>query len=134
MSMEEYAEFYEQMLAECQGEGAGEGVGQGMKGRGTGKGGEAPEDLTKKNAFKTEREKSALHAGRILMKWDTKEKAEKGAIRKDYADQLRDVQQGVSEAIVQEQIPPGYHESIQNYFNSLTPQAAEPAAEPASAE
>jgi hypothetical protein len=122
MTMEEYQAFYEQMLAQSEGQGEGEGQGQGMKGPGTGKGGEAPEDPTKKTNYQTERTKTALQAGRILMKWDAKEKAEKGAIREDYLDQVHEVQQGVSEAIVQEQIPPGYHESIQNYFDSLQPE------------
>lgn len=97
-----------------------------MKGPGTGEGGEAPEDPTKKNNFKSERSKTALHAGRILMKWETKEKAKKGAVAKDYLNHVREVQQGVSEAIVQEQIPPGYHESIQNYFDSLENTSAAP--------
>ena len=81
MTMDEYQEFYEQMLAQQgQGQGQGQGRGQGMKGPGTGEGGEAPEDPTKKNNFKSERSKTALHAGRILMKWETKETAEKGAV------------------------------------------------------
>ena len=131
MTMEEYQEFYEQMLAENGGEGQGEGQGSGMKGPGTGKGGEAPEDSDAQTAYKTEKSKSHLHAGRILMKWDDKEKAEKGSISKDYLNQVREVQQGVSEAIVQEQIPPGYHESIQNYFDSLNPVEADEATAPA---
>ena len=61
------------------------------------------------------------------MKWDSQEKAEKGALREDYLEQVRDVTQGVTEAIVQEQIPPGYHESIQQYFHSLQPEGAESA-------
>ena len=125
MTMDEYQDFYEQMLAQ-QGQGQGQGRGQGMKGPGTGEGGEAPEDPTKKNNFKSERSKTALHAGRILMKWETKETAKKGAVAKDYLNHVREVQQGVSEAIVQEQIPPGYHESIQNYFDSLENTSAAP--------
>ena len=29
------------------------------------------------------------------------------------------IKQGISEAITQEQVPPGYHEAIRGYFDSL---------------
>ena len=32
---------------------------------------------------------------------------------------MNQVKQGVSEAILLEQIPPGYHDSIQRYFDTI---------------
>jgi hypothetical protein len=32
---------------------------------------------------------------------------------------VREVKQGVSEAIQQEQVPPGYHDAIKKYFDTL---------------
>ena len=42
-----------------------------------------------------------------------------GARTEDYREAVREVKQGVSEAIVAEQVPPGYHTAIQKYFDSL---------------
>jgi hypothetical protein len=33
---------------------------------------------------------------------------------------VRDVKQGLSEAILHEEIPPGYHEGIKGYFDSMS--------------
>jgi hypothetical protein len=38
------------------------------------------------------------------------------------------VKQGVSEAIQQEQVPPGYHEAIKKYFDTLPEKPAEKSA------
>ena len=40
---------------------------------------------------------------------------------KNYRSLISQVKQGISEAIVTEQVPPGYHESIKSYFDSLEP-------------
>ena len=37
----------------------------------------------------------------------------------EFRDGVKRVKQGVSEAIQQEQVPPGYHEAIKKYFDSL---------------
>jgi hypothetical protein len=134
MSMEEYEAFYQEMLAKGEGQGQGQpGDGGGMQGAGTGEGGQAPENPNQDNAFKEEKSKSSLQAGRILMAWETKEKAMKGKVDESFDDTLEKVKQGVSEAIVQERVPPGYHDSIQQYFDSIQPpvEGDAPAADPA---
>ena len=120
MSMEEYEQFYNEMLAQGQ---SGQGSGEGMKGPGTGEGGQAPENPNQNNAFKEEKTPTPLQAGRILMAWETKEKAFTGKVDESYGENLKKVKQGVSEAIVQERVPPGYHGSIQQYFDSIQPPA-----------
>ena len=138
-SMAEYREVYEAMLRErglaagrcgqCQGGGCSAcggtgqvamGSGTGMGGPGTGRGGIAPEDPTASTEFKTEKSRAALTAGRILLQLETREVAQHGQARVDYAESLQQVRQGVGEAILQEQVPPGYHDAIQKYFDSLT--------------
>jgi len=107
------------------GEGQGDGQGDpsngqgGTGGEGKGKGGKPPEDPSQKTAFKTEKSKSALHAGKTLMQWKTQEVAEPGKAKVDYKGAIEKVKQGVSEAILQEQIPPGYHEAIKKYFDTV---------------
>ena len=118
MSMEEYEQFYNDMLAQGQ---SGQGSGEGMRGPGTGEGGQAPENPNQNNAFKEEKTPTPLQAGRILMTWETKEKAFTGKVDESYDENLKKVKQGVSEAIVQERVPPGYHDSIQQYFDSIQP-------------
>ena len=90
-----------------------------MGGPGIGKGGKAPEKPEEKTDFKSERSRSALTAGKILLQWKTKEVSDPGTMRENYQSQLDAVKQGVTEAILQEQVPPGYHEAIQKYFDSL---------------
>ena len=108
-----------------QNEGQGEGEKQndkqgngGTGGQGQGRGGKPPE-VDQKTAFKTERSKSALHAGKTLMQWKTQEEADKGESKLDYKKAVDAVKQGVSEAILSEQIPPGYHEAIKKYFDQV---------------
>jgi len=114
-----------------QGQGQGQGAGQGgksqgqptargggMGGPGQGRGGIAPEDNSK-TAFKTELAKSALVAGKTLLKWKTNEAPPTGEARKQFLDSVKRVKQGASEAILNEQIPPGYHDFIKNYFKTL---------------
>jgi hypothetical protein len=79
----------------------------------------APEDPTEETGFKTEKAKTTFKAGKILMEWKTKEVAPSGQAREDYQRQLQSVKEGVSEAILNEQVPPGYHESIREYFDSI---------------
>jgi hypothetical protein len=55
------------------------------------------------------------------MKWKVKGSAEKGEANRDYARGLDRVKQSVSEALVTEQVPPAYHDSIKKYFDSLSP-------------
>lgn len=120
-SMSEYAEFYRKMMAQCQGQGQGQGQGNGggMGGPGQGEGNIAPEDESIATDYKTERSQSALQAGRILMQWKTREVSDAGEVNRQYADSIDKVKQAASEAIVQEQVPPGYHDSIMQYFNDI---------------
>jgi hypothetical protein len=103
---------------------AGDGQGNGNKpgqggigGEGQGRGGIAPE-VDQKATFKTEKVKQLIQAGKVLLEWKTQEKADPGTAKIDYKKQVEKVKQGVSEAILQEQIPPGYHDVIQKYFDS----------------
>lgn len=55
----------------------------------------------------------------MLLKWQTDEAAEKGEMAGNRDAHVQQTRQAVSEAIVREQVPPGYHGSIQKYFDSL---------------
>ena len=136
--MGDYIALYQKMMAgqcsACSGAGCaacgGSGVGPGMRGAGIGRGNIAPEDNAQQNTFQPEKSRSAITAGRVLLQWKSREIAESGTAREDYAQALQDVKQGVSEAVLQEQIPPGYHDAIQKYFDSLEKAPAAPEAEP----
>jgi chemotaxis protein histidine kinase CheA len=134
-SLSDYAAMYQSMLAEqsacgscagcisgigCQNPGKG-GAGQGMGGPGQGRGGNAPEDDSLATDYKSEKSRSAMRAGKMLMQWQTDESADRGQVATDYDNQIQDLRDGVSEAVVNERIPPGYHDTIQHYFDSLTP-------------
>ena len=77
------------------------------------------EDISGSTAFRTEKSKSALQAGKSLMQWKTQEVTDSGKAKVEYKEAVEKVKQGVSEAILQEQIPPGYHEAIQKYFDDV---------------
>ena len=111
----------------CQGQGMGAGDGPGMGGPGRGRGGKAPEDESQKTAFQPERSPAGIQAGKTLLTLKTKGEGEKGQVKKEYKSLVRDVKQGASEAVLQEQIPPGYHEGIKKYFDALDRQAKDEA-------
>lgn len=116
VTLEDYQEYYKELVAQF-----GEGDGEGMGNRGIGEGGVAPEDETSKTGFKTEKSKSAVTAGKVLLSLQTKGLSDTGEAEENYAKSISDVKQGVSEAILQEQVPPGYHEEIKKYFDTLKP-------------
>ena len=129
-ALSEYAAMYEQMLAQQGACGAcagclagtgctGGGAGQGMKGPGTGEGGEAPEDDSLETDHVSEKSRSAMRAGKILMQWQTDESADRGRAAVDYDRQIRDLREGISEAVFNEGVPPVYHDTIRRYFDSL---------------
>jgi len=120
-TIEEYAEFYAQLIAQLGGgeEGEGDGDGEGLGGEGMGSGGKAPEDDSVETDFKTEQSKSAVTAGKVLLSVKTKGMSDKGDAKKEYKGLIQKVKQGYSEAILQEQIPPGYHDGIKSYFDNL---------------
>ena len=114
-SMEEYEQYYRDLLAR----GEGQQKGQGMGGPGQGEGNVAPENSEQKNEFKTEKALSALTAGKQLMNLKTREVGDKAKVEREYAEKLERVKQGVDEAILQERVPPGYHDGVQKYFDDL---------------
>ncbi len=114
--MSDYASLYRSLMA-----GKGRGKGDGTGGAGQGRGGNPPEDPDQDTAFKDETSRSALSAGRMLMKWKVKGPAEKGEASRDYAQGLDRVKQSVSEALIREQVPPAYHGAVKKYFDSLAP-------------
>jgi len=111
--MGDYAALYASL---CKSAGSGPGMGPNP---GQGEGGRAPEDEGLESAFKPEKSPTTLTQGKMLLQWKTKEVGESGARAEDYREGIRQVKQGVSEAIVSEQVPPGYHATIQKYFDSL---------------
>ncbi len=136
MTMEEYAQLYDEIMKQCQGgmaangqgQGQGQGEGQGdlgngsgggMAGPGQGRGGRAETDPDQVTDFKPEKSDSAFGQGKVLLKWQTDEAAEKGEVAGNRDARVQQTRQAVSEAIVREQVPPGYHGSIQKYFDSL---------------
>jgi len=115
-NMGDYADFFKKLM-----EGAEQvQPGGGMGDYGIGEGGVAPEKDSVKTDFTPERSKSALHAGKILLQWKTQEVSDPGKARELYRQRIEAVKQGVSEAILQERVPPGYHDAIKRYFDTLS--------------
>ena len=117
-SMAEYAAMYQKM---CQGSGEGGQPGTGGMGKqkGQGFGGKAEENDEAETGFQRERSPTQLAAGQTLLQWKTQETGPTGARTEDYKAAVQQVKQGVSEAIAAEQVPPGYHQAIQKYFDTL---------------
>jgi hypothetical protein len=117
-SMSDYEELFAQMMAQLGGE-VGDKEGSGMGGEGIGRGGKAPEDDSLNTGFKTELSKSTVTAGKVLLSLKTKGLSDRGDAKQDYRKLIRTIKQGISEAIEQEQIPPGYHDGIKSYFDNI---------------
>ena len=107
-------------------EGRCKGLGGGGMGMGEGQGyGPRPHgDENSKTDFHPEKAPSPLQPGRMLMEWKTREVSEAGPAREEYLRAVQDVRQQASEAIIQEQIPPGYQTAIKQYFDTLHNDAA----------
>ena len=120
-SLSDYAEMYAQMMAEMQGMGE-------LGGEGFGEGGEAPEDDAVQTDFVDEKSKSAIQKGKILLSMKTKGLSDTGEANKEYREAMQDVKQGAAEAIEQEDIPPGYVDAIQKYFDRIETVDERPAA------
>ena len=118
----------------AQGQGRNQGTGQqagalmgqggGMGQRGQGEGGTAPEDSSVQTGFQSEKARTHLQAGEILMEMKIKETPTAGTATVDHAKLVEEVQQGVSEAITQERVPPGHHDAIKGYFDTMRAEAA----------
>jgi hypothetical protein len=106
-----YAAYCEgQCQSLCAGMGLGPGYGYGPRPHG---------DDTLASTFHPEKSASLLQPGRMLMEWKTREVSEAGPAREEYLRAVQDVRQQASEAVVQEQISPGYQEAIKKYFDTL---------------
>ncbi|MCB1097571.1 MAG: hypothetical protein KDN22_18510 [Verrucomicrobiae bacterium] len=123
-AMSEYEKLFKEMM-ERNGMGQEPGQGQGETGgEGQGEGGNVPENPDAKTDFKTEKSKSALQKGKLLMNIKSKGKADVGEVEDAYKEAVGALREAASEAILQEQVPPGYHDSIRDYFDQMeqTPQ------------
>jgi hypothetical protein len=76
-------------------------------------------DENSTNHFQPEKSASLLQPGRMLMEWKTREVSPAGPAREAYLQAVQDVRQRASEAVVEEQIPPGYQAAVKNYFDTL---------------
>ncbi len=92
--------------------------GMGMNG-GYGYGPRPYGDDSQASKFKQQKDPSPLQAGKMLMEWKTREVSQAGPAREDYLQAVQDVRQQASEAVVEEQIPPGYQAAIKSYFDTL---------------
>lgn len=106
-----YAGFCE---GQCKSNYAGMGLGSGY-----GIGPRPHGDENSKTDFQPEKSASLLQPGRMLMEWKTREVSDAGPAREEYLRAVQDVRQQASEAVVQEQIPPGYQAAIKKYFDTL---------------
>jgi hypothetical protein len=113
-SLADYADLFAQMMGDSEGVGSGMGMGN----RGFGEGGEAPEDDSVATDYQTERSRSALKAGKVLLSMQTKGMSDSNEVEENYQELVERVKQGVHEAILQEQIPPAYHDVIRGYFDT----------------
>jgi hypothetical protein len=95
----------------------GQGAGTGRPGRG--QGGIVPEDEGISTGFETDLAESALSAGRNLLEWKERAVNAPGDAPEEYDAAVEAVKEGVDEAIVDEQVPPGYHGVIKQYFDTL---------------
>lgn len=96
-------------------------AGQGGDGLGPGQGeGKRPHgDESQTAAYKSEQGSSPLQPGKILLQWTTHDVSTPGNAHEDFQHAIDEVRQQASEAVVSEQIPAGYHQTIQHYFDSL---------------
>jgi len=113
--MSDYESLYKKL---CQGNGTGAGTGMGPN-PGQGAGGKADENDEAETGFQQQRSPTQLSAGKTLLQWKTQELGPKGERPQEYQEAVKQVKQGVSEAIAAEQVPPGYHGAIQKYFDAL---------------
>ena len=147
-SLDEFLEVYAEMLAESgvaavearegsvrgegEGDGEGDGESEGENAGGDGFGereefepGAMEEDPSAKTGYKTERSQSHLVEGKTLLSLKSKGESDRGERTTEYAAGLERLKEGVDEAIVAEDVPPGYHDRIKGYFDSLAADGGE---------
>jgi hypothetical protein len=118
-SIADYEQFYRNLLSQLGTQGEGMGAGQGMLGPGRGKGGQAPEDDTLTSDFTSQLSRADVKAGRMLLEWKVQGMSDPGRASENYRRSIKEIKEGVGEAVILERVPPGYHESIRKYFDSL---------------
>lgn len=111
-SLSDYESFYRRIAS------SGE-PGPGQSGAGHGKGVAAAEDDSQKTDFQPEKSPSELTAGKLLLEIGSRGAGDLGERRAEFAAQVEVLRQRASEAIQQEEVPPGYHGAIRRYFDSL---------------
>jgi hypothetical protein len=118
-SQEDYAALFAEKMAEVSLQEDPDGNGRAGMGAGIGNGARRPEDDSVKTGFKSEKSKSMLTDGKMLLEWKSKDVGASGERAEEFRDAVRGVKQGVSEALQAEQVPPGYHDAIKKYFDTL---------------
>lgn len=146
-TLDELREKYAEMLAELgldgqdgEGEGGGnkdgvaqkaggEGKGPGTGGPGQGDGGIVGENNNAETKFVSQKSKAHVQAGKMLFTMKSRGVSEAGDVNVEFQKLIKEVKEGYSEAINQEEIPPGYVPGIQKYFDRIEEAAdANPAA------
>ena len=128
-TMADYEKLYKELMGDGEGNGDGQGQGQGNgqgkagQNPGRGNGGTPGEDPNAVTKTKDEKTKTKMGAGKLLMQWKEEGVGETGAKAQDYQEAVKAVREGVTEAIRNERIPPGYHGAIQKYFDRLPDKA-----------
>jgi hypothetical protein len=127
-SLADYKKMYAKAMR-GHGKGQKEGEGEGMGDQGNpARGGHAPENDNAQTVFDPQRSRSALGPGATLLQWKTSGPADRGVATEEYQRSLHDIQQAASEALLHEQLPPGYQDAVKKYFDSLAVQPAAPTA------
>jgi hypothetical protein len=128
-SLRDYSRLYQRLLDEgvcqicgrgdCPGADGGTCAVGGTGGTGSGQGGRPPEDDSLRTDFRPEQSRSVLTAGTVLLQWQSRGVSAPGQALESYQEAIRKVRQGASEAVLAEQVPPGYHEAIKRYFETI---------------
>ncbi|MHC4879579.1 MAG: hypothetical protein ACYTGL_24255 [Planctomycetota bacterium] len=118
-TMEDYAQFYAELMGQRQGQGEGTG------GEGQGRGGDVEEDADAETDYEKKKSRTSIDAGKVLLTIKTKGMSESGDVKQEYQKALNAVRSGLSEAIELEEIPPGYVPGIKNYFDAIADESAQ---------
>ena len=134
---QQYAQMLEEMgLGDGQGEdGQGDIAGQGQQvngskdgdGKGTGgkgEGGVVGENKTLKTEFVAKKSKAHVQAGKMIFTMKSQGVSEAGDVNVEYQKLIKNVVEGASEVVEQEEIPPGYVPGIKKYFDRIEAEAA----------
>lgn len=116
-TMADYEELYKEMMDEDR------EPGEGGNGDGFGEGGNSEEDDSDPEGYKTEKEKTQVQAGKVLLSIKTKEYATEKDFdpeqARKYKDTVSNLKSSVQSAIETEEVPPGYVKGIKGYFDKI---------------